>query len=350
MVSVDPTGSHKVRTNKLASLEIGRGIAAIAVVAHHAELSSNAFTSGSTRHWFSFGALGVDFFFVLSGFIIFYVHGSDTRSFSMARRYLGRRLKRIFVPYLPVSAALIVAYLLLPGLSEGNRDWGLLTSLTLLPSDKPPALSVAWTLTFELVFYLFFLLFYATRYFWTLVTAWAAVTISSMFLISGDYGMPIIRTFLAPITLEFIAGMAMAKVSRKIPNELWAAALTTGTLVCIMFFLTPDAHRVLFGIGLAPVVLGLALAEARFDLRVPTWALLLGAASYAIYLIHNPLQSLIARAGAPWDSWMITFLNCVFLSVIGGIIYHLFFEKPALKYFSDLESRRIYQLKATEYE
>ena len=59
------------------SLQVFRGIAALAVVAHHAALSTDAFVQSLPGGWlrvFDLGAFGVDFFFVLSGFIIMHAH------------------------------------------------------------------------------------------------------------------------------------------------------------------------------------------------------------------------------------------------------------------------------------
>lgn len=177
MSAADGMIAGSQHTGRLSSLELGRGIAALAVVAHHAGQASSAFTTQSHRGWFADGALGVDFFFVLSGFIIYHVHSRDARTANMARRYFGKRLRRIYVPYLPITLALIAAYALLPGISEGNRDWSIFTSLTLLPSGGPPALSVAWTLVFEMTFYIVFLTFYLTCHFWMLVWLWVFATI-----------------------------------------------------------------------------------------------------------------------------------------------------------------------------
>ena len=62
------------------SLQVFRGMAALAVVAHHAALSTDAFVQSMPEGWqrlFDLGALGVDFFFVLSGFIIMHAHRGE---------------------------------------------------------------------------------------------------------------------------------------------------------------------------------------------------------------------------------------------------------------------------------
>ena len=95
------------KAGKLASLEVGRGVAALAVVLSHCGLKTDAFTSGTKGAWFEWGVYGVDFFFVLSGFIIYFVHHQDPPGMQSARHFLGKRLKRIFIPYLPIGIGML---------------------------------------------------------------------------------------------------------------------------------------------------------------------------------------------------------------------------------------------------
>ena len=68
--------SAKAPVNKkLHLIQIFRGIAAMSVVIYHLGRSAEAyFHVKLLGDFFSFGYMGVDFFFVLSGFIITYVH------------------------------------------------------------------------------------------------------------------------------------------------------------------------------------------------------------------------------------------------------------------------------------
>ena len=75
---------------------------------------------------------------MLSGVIIFHVHGHDLKDPASARAFAGKRLLRTYAPYLPVGIAMIALDLMLPGLSASEREWVALTSLALVPSDRPP--------------------------------------------------------------------------------------------------------------------------------------------------------------------------------------------------------------------
>ena len=326
---------------KLGTLEVGRGLAALAVVAHHASLSSDAFTSSDYARMFDFGIYGVDFFFVLSGFIIYHIHQNDPREFRAARHFLSKRIRRIYTPYLPITFALIATYLLFPGLSQGDRPWGWFTSLTLMPSSSPPALSVAWTLTFEMVFYLFFLLFFVTRYFWHIVFAWVILVFgAALFGVNDPISNPLMRTVFDPLILEFVAGMVAAHLFGRISPTRWWVPLCIGIWGIVAFALLHDSHRVVLGISLAPLALGFALLEQRYSFKISnSWALL-GASSYAVYLIHNPLQSVIARLFQAYDIWFLTFPACVLISLAAGVFYHLIYERPLLRILSEKQSAK----------
>lgn len=149
---------------KLEWLEVMRGGAALWVLLHHSKQSVDYFVSDmGLQPWFANGYLGVDFFFVLSGFIIAFAAHRLLQRGGGLRDYATARIIRIYVPYLPIGIAIYLLYLLLPGLSEAARSPSLLTSLTLLPDNRPPALSVVWTLVHEMTFYALYALLFVQR-------------------------------------------------------------------------------------------------------------------------------------------------------------------------------------------
>lgn len=181
-----------IRRIKYDSLQAFRGVAALGVVLHHTAMSTNDFIE-KVPLWLnavlSQGFLGVDFFFVLSGFIIMSSHYDDKKSFLAIKAYIIKRFVRIYPPYWPVSIALLAAYSLLPTLSKGVRgDLGWVSSLFLVPDASPPALPVAWTLIHEVVFYaVFCLYFYSSRVFLAFLVVWG-LSIGLMYTLGAGGG------------------------------------------------------------------------------------------------------------------------------------------------------------------
>jgi len=185
---------------------------------------------------------------------------------------------------------------------------------------------------FEIMFYLFFLIFFFTRHFWLFIAAWAALTITLAFTGTFDaINYPVFFIFFHPLTLEFIGGTVASMLFRRIHPSNWAFPTIVGCILSAAYFSTPDIGRFMFGLTISPLVLGLALAETHFKFRIASSALLLGSASYSIYLVHNPLQSMVARMFHRSDIWFLTFAACCVMGLASGLFYHLLFEKPLLR-------------------
>jgi peptidoglycan/LPS O-acetylase OafA/YrhL len=308
----------------IRSLQAGRALAALAVVLYHACSSTAVFTAGMPAWLKSIcerGYLGVDFFFVLSGFIIAHTRNHH-QSFS---GYARRRLTRVFVPYWPIGIVMGVAYLLLPDLSHGDRDWSWAATLTLLPATGAPALNVAWTLQFELLFYLFFGIAMALRHPLLGVLPWGAAVL----LFNAVAGPPsaALAPFLDLIVVEFVIGViaAYAVATDRLQN---AAFLGLATLAIYFGLGAVEPHRLVFGLAMGFVVVAIVRAERAGHIRVPAALTLLGTASYSIYLVHNPVVALSARL---FDNWAVTFALASCAGVAAGVGYHLGFEKPLLR-------------------
>ena len=122
-MSSDPGAKPGLGTGRLVSVDALRGVAALAVVAHH--VKTDAFDLPSQPIWLrglgflmEFGNLGVPLFFVISGFCI---HLQRLRQISQGnvsgfRAFWKRRLYRLYPPYFVAlcgSMALVyVGYLL----------------------------------------------------------------------------------------------------------------------------------------------------------------------------------------------------------------------------------------------
>ncbi|MGE0516847.1 MAG: acyltransferase family protein [Hyphomicrobiaceae bacterium] len=152
--------NQPARKQPITGLDVIRFFAAFVVMVYHLAFWSWAVpyeaTSGSVTQgvpafpsltWLSwFGSVGVDIFFVLSGFVIVYSAGRDSRSFARSR------VLRL-VPGALVSASLSAVVLLtlstMPAWSVATR---LLRSIFFVPYG-PWIDGVYWTLGIEVVFY-----------------------------------------------------------------------------------------------------------------------------------------------------------------------------------------------------
>src|SRR5665647_1276714 len=106
----------------LVHIQVLRFFAAIAVVAFHAlGVAPNGFKVPESAISFvlSYGGGGVDLFFVISGFIIFYAIHSAKRT---PADFLRRRVERIVPLYFLVIFAVTILAMTLPA-TFGTPDW-----------------------------------------------------------------------------------------------------------------------------------------------------------------------------------------------------------------------------------
>ena len=290
---------------QLDGVQSGRAVAACLVVLYHCGrmLSLPQYVGHGTlvKSLFTFGNAGVDFFFVLSGFIIFHVHGRDVGQAGRVGHYLWRRVTRIYPMYWVVTGLIILMTLL-------KRDWTSLapghvvTSLLIVPYSQDPLLGVGWTLTHEMLFYaVFAVLILSRRAGLLLVLAWLALTAVELVAPSSQ----MLMQFLAdPYHLEFVFGalaaLAFLRSRSRRSGIIAMAGIALFVAVGIMVDLgrltgNEFVCRVLLGGGSALILYGVSVCEREGWLRIPRWAAFLGAASYSIYLAHTLFIGFAAR-------------------------------------------------------
>jgi exopolysaccharide production protein ExoZ len=340
--------SAESKNRYLDVLQIFRGIAALMVVLHHAIGSLHYYHNldyALLNFLGKFGKLGVDFFFVLSGFIISYSAYYKYNEPDSFKNYLQNRIIRVYVPYLPIGILMYVFYAFLPGFSNGNREISLVTSLTLFPKGNP-ALSVAWTLTFELGFYLLFSISYYSKKIWnTFAVMWTVLIL--LFNYSKLDNSPILqyhvfRVFFSTYNIEFLIGYVLSLIIiHKIKISLNQKILGLFTLLLLYFgpiFFSIEIPEFYFNFSFALTVFYLLyLVITSFSKKIPKTALMMyvGNASFSVYLIHNPLQMMILRLYPKINSVpnLITSLILVlFLSSLFGYLYYLIFEKKYMEF------------------
>ncbi|UJW85877.1 acyltransferase family protein [Devosia sp. SL43] len=324
----------------LRVLQAGRAIAACAVVIHHAAATAQLWTT-SVPGWISElsqRSVGFNFFFVLSGFIILYSHGADKIGAKQAGSYFLKRFTRIFAPYLPVAVTMMLIYTIFPQISMSNKDWGVVSTLTLIPTGQVSAVAVAWTLQHEIIFYVLFGLFYFVRPFALVVLAWGAAILG--FWITGIWsaiGIPLLTVALHPLNLMFIAGMLSAVIVKRVSSQWWPVPLLVGVAGLTTFVLAGNSleAQVGFGVAMAPFTTALIMLERGRKIIVPNILVSLGGASYSIYLVHLSIVSVVARLLGGTNSWLAIFICSIAFSIVFGVIYHHLVEKRFVRFFND---------------
>ncbi|KZY35187.1 MULTISPECIES: acyltransferase [unclassified Oleiphilus] len=212
--------------NVLYSIQVLRGLACLAVVFSHALAKAKNYPSLELPSVFVtnyssivLGHAGVDLFFVLSGFIIFWVHHKDFGDRNRIPKFILSRLIRVVPIYWILTLVGVVTLLLFPHLfihrSEVEIPW-VLGSLFFIPVPTSygvvsPVLGVGWTLNYEMYFYLMFalLLFFRKEALYVLLLLY-----SVLILLFSD---PTMRTtlsysdlVLSPMVVEFSFGVFAA--------------------------------------------------------------------------------------------------------------------------------------------
>ena len=334
--------------HRLLGIQLARGIAALIVVVYHGGrmLSLDQYVGFIPLYGlFNFGHAGVDFFFVLSGFIIYFVHAGDIGRRHRLLRYAWRRLTRIYPTYWLVTA-MVLAILLLKGQADAVQLDHLLKSLLLLHHDREPLLSVAWTLEHEMLFYCVFgLAILSARIAVVAGAAWLGLILYGNLhgnVATLDHG--VLGHAASLFNLQFLMGIVAAHVVRQDRVPAPRLVLLAGVLGFLSVGLlentgviqsTGSVSKLLFGAAATVTVIGLASAERRGLLRVSPLGEFLGGASYSLYLVHlisvGATAKLLVYLGLMplLPGWMVLALAVLASVAAAGLIFKLV-EQPVL--------------------
>lgn len=341
-------------------LQVVRGVAANLVVLQHLSEFEVKYTGTQLPFIVHYGDLGVDIFFVLSGFIMVAIAGRGVGPL----QFLWRRAARIYPTYWLATLTMIGVALVLPGVVHERIDniplWRSFLLIAAFP--KHPVVSVGWTLVHEIYFYLVFAILLALRVpILTGVLVWIAM-IASAVMVFPDYitTSPILSMATSPLTLEFMMGLivGMLWVQNRMPAAFLTAVIGSTMLfgsICIyyvylarppvLFVDTPFSVHLrvlLFGIPFALIIYAIVAYERRSSSRPPAFLISVGDWSYSIYLFHFMVLSLLARLvfhlfGDQGISGtiMLFIAGFLFVNIIGYSVY-VFFERPTLAWLHSL--------------
>lgn len=295
------------------NLEALRGICALIVVLYHIEYESPITLNFVVRH----GWIFVDFFFVLSGFVIVLVHMRAATGAAAARRFLIRRFFRLYPLHLAMMAAvgamIAVRYAMDPAKAPSlgiNADFGLLVIANLLLVHawgffEALILNVpSWSVSTEWAAYLVTAALFACvgRLRWR-IAGLALVGLACLLILlnAGGAALNGPTVYRLPRCLfGFSVGALVYVASRRFPIRSLRGAVIAQAVAIIGIVLILARLDDNPGLGLVfPPMAGLLLLGAIADRSsllfsglVSHPAQLLGRLSYSIYMIHTPILML----------------------------------------------------------
>jgi len=337
---------------QLNLLQVYRGIGALLVVMFHVnQMSTERLNQVTFFNLFQAGWSGVDYFFVLSGFIMVYVHRSAIGKKDQLKSFLVKRCVRIYPIYWIITLIVLCFFLVIPGFANAqDLSFGkIILSLLLIPQNDKPILDVGWTLVYEIYFYVLFsiAIWFKPKQSVPILLAWLLITLlhfskviqfpDTFFLLNLVFGN---------MNLEFVLGGLAAyiviKYNKKITNYRWIlfgiANLGYLMLAILVAWGNIEFDRIkTFAVLAALLIVAASSIDLKDSPRIPALFIFLGDASYSIFLIHSPVISAStkivqkANLGKYFDGFFAPALVALFAVVVGCIFYSLI-EKPLTVY------------------
>jgi peptidoglycan/LPS O-acetylase OafA/YrhL len=320
------------------------------------------------------GWMGVDLFFVLSGFLISHhlIKQWDKQRTGL-RSYITKRVLRIVPTYFTVL--FIVGFGWVPFYKPAVEDLGLRFTyhILFLQDYFPSDINVAfWSLGVEEKFYLLapFIMFgalglrkpllkyfiFITLFFCPLIfRVWTASTYPELAGYTSFF-----RVFRSPFHMCFdglVIGMLSALIYRDrkvlpfVQNPLVAQTLAWGGIFLSLYLLAAESHmgtidwfdktilQTLIALGMGSTLLGVLLGGGPIQLLRKSWLFFFSKISYSLYLVHLPLAAptaiLFARLFPlnefePMVQFFIYLPVYSALSIFVALILHYVVEKPFL--------------------
>ena len=338
--------------HRYETLDFLRGIAAIAVVILHI---SNYFTLFELPHVH----LAVDFFFLLSGFVISHAYDRRLLAGMSAGQFMIRRLIRLYpmviVGVLLGSIVLFARRYLFGDLSLASIATSVVSGLLLCPTPaltyfRPwafPVNSPLWSLSAEIAANILYAIGFRFLTIRALIAACAIGAVGTIATTAWygtlDVGFRWDDVPLAYVRIlfPFACGLALGRVAARTPRRNgWGSALSAVMLTVALFApidagWSYDAIVVLLWFpGL--LLIGAGVSAPAFS-RVFTW---FGDVSYPLYVIHYPIvvagSNMVHKYGLQGASLVMSALLCFAVVLIVALAVLRFYDEPVRSFLAPL--------------
>jgi len=311
---------------------------------------------------------GVDIFFVISGFIMFYVTADKPMGPIPAREFIFKRLIRIVPLYWFYTTLFLASLILVPSqINHNGYDLPyILSSYFFIPWPRPdagtltPLLGLGWTLNYEMLFYAVFsilILVRARHVLPILALLFGAAVIAGNLIPREDAAQ--LWYWTRSCILEFVLGVGVAMIFRsgrfRVSAPIGFALIAVGVVIWQVSFALwdvaePEANIRGMAWGLAAALMVLGVSQSSFISRAletggPKGLIQrVGDASYSLYLSHMFVVRVmtIALAGMFTGYWWIGYivLSIIACTLVSLVSYRLL-EQPVVALGSRLQRRKV---------
>lgn len=289
---------------------------------------------------------GVNYFFALSGFMLYYIYQNKFSNSHEIKGYLLNRFIRIYPMYWLLTLVTILTFLFLPYLGEVTYP-AIIGSILLIPNpnESVPVLDVAWSLVYTAYFYLLFSIFFTPKKYIRIVFLFLFTFISCAFVFGFIWSESDHINFLFnEYNLIFLAGIGSAsfvlhyRITIKLSIFLVVSGLIGFPLTWLnyLYHIVPLNFDIATGACSILIILGLASIDMQKSIMIPNLLNYLGNASFAIYLSHNLVLTVIAELFSNMNVFealggLLTTIMMMTVSTCVGCFIHSFMEQPMIR-------------------
>lgn len=270
-------GTAKMQAQeKIPGLQIARALAALTIAYDHSWHVTMPFPPGTSYQIpFVERFPAVPLFFAISGFVICLI---TTKPQCRPLTFLVRRVFRLYPLWIVTSLAFLYLSLKALGLSERATPTFIAYSMTLLPTEGYPFYDLGWSLQHEIAFYALAALL-VPRFGLTSLAVFLCVVSALNYF----WDLPWYLRQYADYYPNFLAGIAVFAFRERLRPFGSPLPLVIG---CVLIVISAIYDRAGFPVGLFFLLTGFVNLFANERSLFQRVGVLLGDASYSIYLIH----------------------------------------------------------------
>ncbi len=330
----------------LISIQFLRAYASLIVVLHHITYKDKIY-GNDVLSFFTFGEIGVDIFFIISGYIMMY---STHRKPVKAKDFIINRVIRIIPLYWVLTICALIIFMVLP--DKVNSSGGttvIFESFFLLPTEGKYLIQNGWTLRYEFLFYFIFmfsLFLNNKKYILIIITT---LVLLGLFIESENIYFNFITK---DLILEFVFGIFLYFLFYKYGKDKDNLKLSIFFIVIsfiLLYFLLQNENTmryrsIYYGIPAFLFTYGIILIE-NFFTKYKKYILPLGNSSYSLYLVHPFI--LVANIIILKNFYsekiffdIILIFSMLIFSIIAGLLVYYYIELNLISFFKKFKMKK----------